>query len=216
MGLKWLRSRTVKVLAVATFSLVALGGLVVGAEDASAAALHRVDRGRVACLRQFLGGSKVRESLDQLVQDGTLTPAQEQAVLDKLIGQMTGTRTCTGVGLMRDHSVGDAVAKLLGMDRSEIKQAWVNGQSLTEIAQSKGVSRDKLVSTIDDAIDAKLQKAVDNGRITAERKTEIMTNVKPIVEKAVDMHRGDNAPAKNATPVVPATPAATSGNIATL
>lgn len=218
MGLSWPRSRIVKVMAVAVFSLVALGGLAVGAEHAGAAAPNRVERGRVACLTQYLGGSKVRESLDQLVQDGTLTSEQEQAVLDKLIGQATGTRSCTGLGLLHDQAVGDAVATLLGMDRAEIKQAWKDGQSLTEIARSKGVSRDQLVTTIEDAIDAKLQTAVANGQITAERKTEIMTDIKPIVEQAVDTHRGDNKPAQGATPVAPemtGTPSATSGSIAT-
>src|SRR5262249_34770824 len=108
----------------------------------------------------------------------------------------------------------DAVATKLGMSRADIKTAWKNGQSLTEIAQSKGVSRDDLVSTIEQAIDAKLQKAVDGGRITADQKTTIESKIDPLVEKAVDLPKGDRLNGGNATPTVPSmtgTPAATSG-----
>lgn len=42
----------------------------------------------------------------------------------------------------------DAVAGKLGMSTDDLKKALASGQSMTDIAQSKGVSKDDLVSTI--------------------------------------------------------------------
>jgi hypothetical protein len=219
MVFRWLRKRTFVTVTVATLAIATIGGLVLGAGDVSAAAMHRMPGRRVACIRQFIAGNRVRNSLDSLVQDGTLTADQETAVLNKLVDQATGKGTCTAIGLTHDHAVADAVATTLGMDRSAIKQAWDNGQSLTEIAQSNGVSRDELVSTIEQAIDAKLQKAVDGGKITAERKTEIESKLDPLVEQAVDLHKGERLNGRSATPVAPATigtPAASSATASTV
>lgn len=202
---------TVTRAAAAALALVAGVGLMLGAGEASASALRRGDRAERGCLRRFVEGWRVQTALDELVSDGTLTAAQEQAIVDKLEGGSFRNAPCTGLGLLRDRAVGNAIADLLGKERREIRQAWAGGQSLTEIAAGRGVSRDELIQTIRAAIDRRLQTAVDRGRISAERKTAIMGNIDPKIEAAVDTHRGDRR--DDATPAAtPVTPAASGGS----
>jgi hypothetical protein len=52
----------------------------------------------------------------------------------------------------RLQDVDAAVAKELGMSTDDLDQALRSGQSLDEVAQSKGVSHDDLVSTITQAL----------------------------------------------------------------
>jgi tape measure domain-containing protein len=43
----------------------------------------------------------------------------------------------------RSHPAMDAAAKLLGMSASDLRSALQSGQSLADIASSKGISQDK-------------------------------------------------------------------------
>lgn len=60
----------------------------------------------------------------------------------------------------------DEVAALLGMTAEQIQAERLAGKSLAQIAQSKGVSTDKLVETILSAKKAALQQAVTDGKLT--------------------------------------------------
>ena len=93
---------------------------------------------------------------------------------------------------------------LLGINLKEIRADMKSGQSLTEIAQSKGVDRAKLVSTIETAINTELDKLVTNGKVSADRAATLKTEVATLVEKAVNAHTTAKTPS-SATPV--ATPA---------
>ena len=65
----------------------------------------------------------------------------------------------------------DAAAKLLGMSDSDLRTALRSGQSLADLASSKGVSKDQLVSTIAAAI----QQA--NPSMSSDRATTIATDI---------------------------------------
>jgi hypothetical protein len=62
----------------------------------------------------------------------------------------------------RLQDVTAAVAKELGMSTDDLNQALRSGQSLDDIAQSKGVSHDDLVATISQA----LQSTASSGQST--------------------------------------------------
>ena len=65
----------------------------------------------------------------------------------------------------------DAAAKLLGMSSSDIASALQKGQSLSDIAKSKGVSQDELVKAIATA----LQSADSN--LSSDQATQIANNL---------------------------------------
>lgn len=70
---------------------------------------------------------------------------------------------------MRRHPGMDAAANLLGMSESDLRTALQSGQSLSQIATSKGISQDQLVSTIASAI----QQA--NPNVSADQATKVAT-----------------------------------------
>lgn len=198
-------------------AIAAVGGMLFGVANVSAAELHRGHmRDRIACIRFQIGGDRLGSTLDELVQGGTLTAEQKDAIVAKIAENMTSDKPCTGMGLVRDGTVGAAITDLLGMDRSDIRQAWMNDQSLTEIAATKGIDRQTLVDTIVNALGDRLDKAVEKGRITEERKSEIVANLTPVIEQAVDVHRSEvqarRDAGSDATPTAPSTPVSTTAN----
>ncbi len=81
----------------------------------------------------------------------------------------------------------DEIATLLGMTAEEIQAERQAGKSLAEIAASKGVSEDKLISTILDAKKVQLDALVADGKLSqaqADLMIERMTEqVKSMVER---------------------------------
>jgi hypothetical protein len=127
----------------------------------------------------------------------------------RMMGRNSGnaaTGVCPGAGLGGGQAV-EAVTALLGMTRDEIISELKAGKSLTQIAESKGVSKDKLVSTIVDARKAVLQQAVTDGRLTQEQMDLMVQRMTERVSALADstslgtysgrggmMGRGGNAP----------------------
>lgn len=60
----------------------------------------------------------------------------------------------------------EALAKLLGMDRDEIREQRQKGKSLAEIAKAKGVDAEKVIDTLLKARKTRLDAAVKAGRLT--------------------------------------------------
>jgi len=184
-----------KRIVFATLSVATICGVLLGAGriDRVSAAVHPghgAQRGD--CLRAIMGGLGLNNVLDEMVADGTLTEPQETAILERITEtRAEHRRPCTGIMLVRDGAIGDAVTDLLGMDRGEIREAWLDGQSLTDMAAAQGIDRQTLIDTIVDALGTKLDELVADERITPERRDEILTNAQPMIERAVDLHRGE-------------------------
>jgi uncharacterized protein YidB (DUF937 family) len=191
----------------AALAVAMVAGLLAVFGGQASAAHGRAGRmtAKGGCLAVLMAGDTLTTALNELVKDGTLTQTQADAVLAK-VGEDAGrgAKACVAGALLKESGVGAAVQSLLGIDLKEIRADIKSGQSLTEIAQSKGVDRAKLVSTIETAINAELDKLVTNGRLSAERAATLKTDIATLVEKAVDAHTAGKA-AGNATPV--ATPA---------
>jgi polyhydroxyalkanoate synthesis regulator phasin len=157
------------------------------------------------CLAVLMTRSTVSTALSELVKDGTITQAQADAIQAKIGADSgKGAKACLTGALLKESGVGAAVQTLLGINLKEIRADIKSGQSLTEIAQSKGVDRAKLVSTIETAINTELDKLVTNGKMSADRAATLKTEIATLVEKAVDAHTAAKTPA-GATPI--ATPA---------
>ncbi len=75
------------------------------------------------------------------------------------------------------QAVFDAAAKALGMTTADLQTALQSGQTLSAIAQSKGVSADTVKAAIVAAKKAEVDAAVTAGRLTANQATQIKQQI---------------------------------------
>ncbi|MFN8496643.1 MAG: hypothetical protein U0641_02220 [Anaerolineae bacterium] len=80
-------------------------------------------------------------------------------------------------GPMSGQAVFDAAAKALGMTTADLQTALQSGQTLSAIAQSKGVSADTVKAAIVAAKKAEVDAAVTAGRLTADQATQMKAQI---------------------------------------
>lgn len=132
-------------------------------------------------------GDRIAEVLQGLVDDGTLTQAQLDAVIDTLVeaAPERGGRGHGRGGVL----TGDAgLAEILGLEQSELREALVGGQTLADVAAAQGVDTQDLIDAIVDAAEARVTTGLEEGHIEQERADEILANAE---EKATDMVNGE-------------------------
>src|SRR5688572_23797063 len=117
-------------------------------------------------------GQWMTDALAPLVSNGTVTQAQADAV----IAALEAGRPAKGSGGHRGHGPHghglSAAATALGMTEAELRTAIQGGQTLAQVAQSKGVSVDTLVNAIVAEIKTKLNEQVASGRLTQAQADE--------------------------------------------
>jgi len=141
--------------------------------------------------QEGLAFAGILERLAPLVEDGTITQAQAEAVAEQLAGQPP-LRWERGVQAVR------GAAELLGLAPQEIVEALHDGSTLAEIAAANGSSGEELIAYLVGIVDERLTEAVADGRITEEQKAEaleqatnaITSAVSTIFERPLDQPRG--------------------------
>ena len=142
---------------------------------------------------------RVKDVLDKLVANGTITQAQEEAIL-KAFRAAAGDK-----GADLKHVVGDLgklASDYLGLPPGQIKQQLKDGKSLGEIANATpGKSRDGLMRFLVEQVTAQVDKALADGKITKEQADRMKSHLTEHVTKFVD-HKFEkgNAPAKPNAP----------------
>jgi hypothetical protein len=128
-----------------------LGGLALGApaisfaQDTSTAEAPAADTDHA---------SRLLETLQPLIDDGTLTQAQADAVITTL----EAARPAVGPGDHRGGGPGlDAAAAAIGVSTDELRAALTDGTTIADVAASKGID----VRTVIDAMVADLQAHLD-------------------------------------------------------
>jgi hypothetical protein len=124
-------------------------------------------------------GTKLRETLQALVDDGTITAEQADAVTAHLVenrpergeggfgGGPGGHRGGPG-GMFGRGGPGmgsEALTELLGLTAEEIHTQLHDGTTLAEIATAQGVEVQAVVDALVAELDTRLDEAVANGRI---------------------------------------------------
>lgn len=134
-------------------------------------------------------GERIAEALQGLVDDGTITEAQLDAVVDALVDARP-----EGLGGHRGHrggfgGIGNAdLAEVLGLEQADLREALVDGQTLAEIAAEQGVATEELVDALVDAAEERVSTALENERIDQDRADEILAEA---AEKAEDLVNGE-------------------------
>ena len=136
-------------------------------------------------------GERAKAALDKLVQDGTLTQAQEDAVIQALKDALPGK---DGRGPLRQKLLQAAIkvsADTIGIPPGELKTELQAGKSIAEVAAEHNVSVDDVKQALIDAATARINEAVANGRITQERADNLIERLPALVERVVNHHKGD-------------------------
>jgi polyhydroxyalkanoate synthesis regulator phasin len=173
-------------------ALVAVAVLVFGA--GSAAAADTPSLGDAVAARLGITGDQLRSAfktelnarIDAAVAAGKLTPDQG-AKLKERIANAKGLGIGARRAFAQKHKALVArivrvnrlhlAAKYLGMTPKEIRTARQGGQSLAQIAASKGKSVDGLVAAIVAPAKARAAKAVSNGKLTQQRADELLARL---------------------------------------
>ena len=177
------RSVAITAIAASTFGGVAAGAafftpVIAGAQD------DAVEAEQAAPER----GERISEALQVLVDDGTLTEAQREAVVETLqialpdrgeFRERLGQRGSRGAG---------EIAEILGLEASEIREALRNGSSIAELAEAQGIESADVVDAIVARAEERLDTAVENGRIDDTQAAEMLTRT---AERAEDLVNGE-------------------------
>jgi len=132
-------------------------------------------------------GERIGEALQGLVDDGTITQAQLDAVVDTLIE----ARPERGDRGPRGHKGGLASADLagiLGLEQSELREAVSGGQSLADVAAAQGVDTQDLIDAIVDSAEERVNGGLESGRIDQAKADEILAGAE---ERAEDIVNGE-------------------------
>lgn len=184
-----------KAVAIGAISASLLGGAAVGAMLGTPALVGAQDAPTTeapapdAAAPEQAGGW-VRQALDELVADGTITAEQADAVATKLADSRP-ERGPGGPGRGR-HGKGpglEAAATALGIEPSELMQQLRDGKTIAQVAAERGVD----VQTVIDAMVAELSTHLDEkvaaGDLTQEeadaRKAEATERISEMVNNAM-------------------------------
>lgn len=189
---------------IALATALGLGGLTTGLVVAPAMASAATSP---ATASQAVGDrlAKLKEALGGLVTDGTITQAQADKVATTLDEALPKRGGPGGHGGPRGGRHGlQAAATTLGVSPAELRTALRSGQSLADVAQSKGVAKDRLIAAMVEQAKARLAEKVTAGRLTqAEADTrlaELTTKVTEGVDRKGPPARPDRADAPAPAP----------------
>ena len=146
------------------------------------------------------GGSWVDDALSGLVEDGTLTQAQVDAVEQALeaarpergpgMGHHGGPLGHFGRGARFDEA-----AEAIGIEVQELVDALRDGQTLAQIAEANGVEPQVVIDAMVAAAQGRIDAAVEAGRLddaeAAERTADLTDRITELVNEGFQFDRGD-------------------------
>lgn len=133
-----------------------------------AVAADRIDADRAAELKEGLA-DRIREMVNREPGDG--------------FGR--------GRGRLFGGGGGGEVAEFLGLTTDELRAAFVDGQTLAEVAEAQGISEDELVAFLLEQLEERLDQAVENGRLDADDVDEKLADAAERIEEHINAEPGD-------------------------
>ena len=151
-------------------------------------------------------GTRLRDSLQSLVDDGTITGEQADAVTAYLVenlperggrgegqrgGPGEGRGEGRGPGLFGRGVTSEALTDLLGLDAQELRQQVRDGATLAEIATAQGVETQAVVDELVAELTERVDNAVENGRIDQAEADQKLADAETKITDMVDNGRPD-------------------------
>jgi hypothetical protein len=133
----------------------------------------------------------IRDRLQGLVDDKTLTDAQADKVAETL-GEKGGPfdrRGGHGPRLLFGGPSLAGAAAVLGMSEDDVREALRDGTTLKELAEQRGKSVDDVVAALTKAANERIDQAVEDGRLTQEQATKAKQRVAGGVQRFVENGR---------------------------
>jgi len=131
-------------------------------------------------------GERFAEVLAPLVEDGTITEAQADAVAARLAEARPGRGGHHGARL----DLVEAATEALGLEPAELRERLANGSSLADVAEAEGVEVQTLIDALLSAHQERLDEAVADGDLTQEQADEraaaFAARVEDLVERTFD------------------------------
>lgn len=132
------------------------------------------------------------DRIDKAVANGKLTADKAVTMKAKTAAKAasainkswTGHKGEAGEGRVFKN-VRQQIPALLGMDATQLKEQLEKGKTLAQIAQDKGIAKDKLVSNVKSIMKANLDQAVKDKKVTAEKATQIESKLPQMIERMV-------------------------------
>jgi hypothetical protein len=131
--------------------------------------------------------AKVKNALDGLVQNGTITQDQENAVIQALKDSLTsdghgrlGPRARVARGMLK------VAADKIGVQPKDLIAARRNGQSIADVANSKGVQPSDVVTAIVDAGNQRIDQALSNGHLQQDRADALKAKLPQLADRVVN------------------------------
>jgi outer membrane murein-binding lipoprotein Lpp len=137
----------------------------------------------------------LKNRVDEAVRDGRLT-REEGARLKERIdagdAPLFGLGPEPGFGFRHDgpgpfEAKFEAAAEYLGMTQAELQRALRGGKSLAQVARDRGKSVEGLVDALVANAEAKLERAVEAGKLTEAEKREMLSGLR---ERLTDIVNG--------------------------
>ena len=167
-----------------------LAGLVLGVPGLSSAA---DDNGTPPALVQQVDdsagkdtqtnpGERLRDALQPLVVDGTLTADQADSVATHLVENRPergdrGGRENHGRRGPGKFARSEVLTELLGVDADELREELRAGSTLAELAAANGVESSDLIAALMTQAEERINTAVDAERITADEAAEKLAKI---------------------------------------
>ena len=140
-------------------------------------------------------GSRIADALAPLVSDGTLTQDQADKVVETLKDSFPGRG---GPGMGRAGGIAlDTAANALGMSADDLRTALRDGQTIAQIAQSKGVDVQTVIDALVAEAKTRLDERVTAGDITQAQADQRLADLTQRITDAVNNGfpaRGDHGP----------------------
>jgi polyhydroxyalkanoate synthesis regulator phasin len=144
-------------------------------------------------------GTRLREVLQSLVDDGTITADQADAVTAHLVenrpergefGEGRGGHR-GGPGMFGRGVASEALTDLLGLDAQELRTQLRDGATLAEIASAQGVEVQAVIDELVAEVTERVDNAVANGRIDQAEADEKLAEAEAEITERVNNGRPD-------------------------
>lgn len=133
-------------------------------------------------------GTRLREVLQPLVDDGTIDDAQADAVTEHLVENRPDRRD--RIRNIRRVRHAPIVAELIGIDVETLRTSLQDGSSIADVAEENGVDPQVVIDGLIADAENHIDLALDHG-LDEERAAERLERVSERIEEAVFATRGD-------------------------
>jgi len=157
--------------------------------------------------------AEAQERLDQAVADERIDAERAAEIEEKLSEHIEeAIHRTPGEGIRHRHphrhfhshwhfhprgdrgAQAEALAEFLGITTDDLKAGFEDGQTLAEVAEAQGVGEDDLVAFLLEAVEERLDTALENGRIEADDVDNVLAEAESRIEENINAEPGERRP----------------------